>query len=668
MILDTADSQGPDDSKGLSFSSQILVAMQKSHSEQEFLAVVMPQLCKDLDLDAIGLVQQIRGNWVTKDWEGGQISAPETLVPRALDQAQSVSEGGWLAIPLENSSCFIDLWRSKGIPVSAAAFVFHPLQVPWEDRSVKQITEMEEVVRNLSTALGQLRWTDHCSRRLGQLTAVVEAAANWQRHDDDQTLLEAIADAATRILECDRASIFLWDRKRKKLVGRPALGVPGGILEVDDSAGVVGEVLQSGLPQIWNRGSDEESRVNRRVDESLEFETHSLIAVPMFDMRNRLIGVFEAINHAEFLFDESHGLVLADLASHASAAIESHQVRSELTATRDRLVDDAAAKSPLIGSHESMVSIKETARKVAGTDLGVLIRGGNGTGKEVLARTIHFESNRRAGPFIAVNCAALVESLLESELFGHEKGSFTDAQATRVGKFELADRGTLFLDEVGDMSPGGQAKLLRVLEEKVVVRVGGSQTIPVDVRVIAATNQPLEELIEKKLFREDLFFRLNVVNMTLPDLRHRGDDILVLAEHFLLQFCSQIGRKVPDFKNTAKQALLAYPWPGNIRELRNTIERVAYLCSEEEIDVEDLMMNPSMDLTPSKDLLPIEGTLNEATRSFQVQHIRRAIELCDGKMTQAAKLLGLHRSNLYRKMHQLGMPAGEEASDPSVTD
>ena len=322
----------------------------------------------------------------------------------------------------------------------------------------------------------------------------------------------------------------------------------------------------------------------------------------------------------------------------------------------------------MVAGAPAMQNVVAQLEVIAEANADVLLTGESGVGKEVAAKWIHEHSPRKDGGFLAVNCAALPGPLLESELFGHEKGAFTGAAERRLGRFELADGGTLLLDEIGELDLALQSKLLRVLQERTFERVGASRSIRTDVRVIAATNQPLEELIEKKLFREDLFFRLNVVNMTLPDLRHRGDDILVLAEHFLLQFCSQIGRKVPDFKNTAKQALLAYPWPGNIRELRNTIERVAYLCSEEEIDVEDLMMNPSMDLTPSKDLLPIEGTLNEATRSFQVQHIRRAIELCDGKMTQAAKLLGLHRSNLYRKMHQLGMPAGEEASDPSVMD
>lgn len=659
--MDTNNLSGSGDSPRLSLSSEILLNMRKSPTAGDLLRAVLPRFRDFFALECIGLIGQQDGQWQIRAWDGVSRSQPESLVPRAVDQNQVVTSGSWMAIPLVEPSAAEASSRNQGFGFASSAFVLQAKEVNWDDDSVKCL-QAERGIQCLQAAMDQLVKSDLASQRLIQLTAVLESAASWQRLDDDQSLLEAIAATATEILNCERASIFLWDRKRKKLIGQPALGVPGGVLEVDDSVGVVGEVLQSESSKIWNRGNDEESRVNRKVDQSLEFETHSLVAVPMFGQRGRVIGVFEAINHTSASFNESHALVLDDLANHASAAIESQKVRKDLTATRDRLIEDAAASSPLIGKHPLMLSIGETATKVAGTDLGVLIRGGNGTGKEVLARTIHYESNRRAGPFIAVNCAALVETLLESELFGHEKGSFTDAQTTRVGKFELANQGTLFLDEVGDMSPGGQAKLLRVLEEKVVVRVGGSQPIPVDVRVIAATNQPLEDLIKKKLFREDLFFRLNVVNLTLPDLSDRGEDVLVLAEHFLSQFCSQIGRRVPEFKPSARQVLLSYAWPGNIRELRNTIERVAYLCSDDEIEPHDLMLNPSS-LASTKRPSLMKGTLNDATREFQVEHIRRVIDSCEGKMTEAAKLLGLHRSNLYRKMHQLGMSTNEDSLD-----
>jgi DNA-binding NtrC family response regulator len=259
-----------------------------------------------------------------------------------------------------------------------------------------------------------------------------------------------------------------------------------------------------------------------------------------------------------------------------------------------------------------------------------------------------------------VNCAALTETLLESELFGHEKGAFTDASATHKGKFELADGGTVFLDEIGDMSPGGQAKLLRVLEQKVITRVGGSQTIPVNVRIVAATNIKLAEAVREKRFREDLYYRLNVVTLELPPLCERPDDIVPLAEFFLRQFCPQARRPVLELSDDAVRRLKAHAWPGNVRELRNLMERVAFLSSGERIEEEDL----AFVLSPMKEEQQIEAGvefgLAEATTRFQMQYIERAITRCDSNMSEAARMLGLHRSNLYRKMKQLGMSVPDE--------
>jgi Nif-specific regulatory protein len=243
---------------------------------------------------------------------------------------------------------------------------------------------------------------------------------------------------------------------------------------------------------------------------------------------------------------------------------------------------------------------------------------------------------------------------LESELFGHEKGAFTDAHEARGGKFELAAGGTLLLDEIGDLSPGGQAKLLRVLEEKVVVRVGGSRPIPVDVRVIAATNQNLADMVRAKKFRQDLFFRLNVVVLELPPLRDRGEDILLLADHFLAEFCRRARRKGLKFSAEARKRLMQHPWPGNVRELRNLTERLAFLVVGETIEPGDL----AFILTPSQEtssLLVVDQPLSSATDRFQAEYIRQAIKRTGGNMSDAADLLGLHRSNLYRKMKQLGM-------------
>jgi len=289
----------------------------------------------------------------------------------------------------------------------------------------------------------------------------------------------------------------------------------------------------------------------------------------------------------------------------------------------------------------------------------VLLLGENGTGKEVVSRSIHFGSRRRKDPFIAVNCAAIAETLLESELFGHEKGAFTDAHESRAGKFELAAGGTLLLDEIGDMSLAGQAKLLRVLEEKTIVRVGGSRPIHTDVRILAATNQKLVELVRAKRFREDLYFRLNVVTLELPPLRARGDDVMLLAEHFLREFSKRAGRRVPKFSAAARKRLESHTWPGNVRELRNLMERLAYLTTGDRIEAEDLafILSPSAG-TPAA--IGAGLNLNDATHEFQRNHVQQAIDAARGNVSQAAKNLGVHRSNLYRKMRQLGMETSEE--------
>jgi transcriptional regulator with GAF, ATPase, and Fis domain len=547
------------------------------------------------------------------------------------------------------------------------------------DTTASKDDDLRRAVQVLAVLIGMQNQADAVVRHSSHLRTLLDASIRWSMIDDPDELLVAVASAATEMLGAERASIFLWDKRRGKLVGRPALGVEGGRLEVDDDAGIVGAVLGSGAPQIWTAGDDRESEVNRSVDRKLRFVTRSLVAVPMRYASGEIVGVFEVINkigqdrgvpdRKAMSFDKNDVQRLTDLSRHAAAAIHAVQTRHRLTRTRDRLISDAASTYQVIGNSPAIRTLRDTISRVAPTELAVLALGENGTGKEVIARSLHFQSHRRDEPFVAVNCAALVESLLESELFGHERGAFTDAHQARPGKFELASGGTLFLDEIGDMSPGGQAKLLRVLEDKIVVRVGGSVPIPVDVRIIAATNQSLPELVAARRFREDLFFRLNVVSFRLPPLRERGDDILMLADHFLSQFAAQIGRVKPTFSDSARRAMLAYRWPGNVRELRNVMERASYLAPGDILGETDLgLANGAGPTKPRPDAEPAglgrpaaqsaaeSGTsLTAATADFQVELIKQAIERQRGNMTAAAQSLGLHRSNLYRKMRQLGM-------------
>ena len=656
----------------LIFAAEISELLRNRIDRSDLLAHLLPRFSKLLGLTDVGLVSQRYGQWHVDMWANSEscraeqpesIQLPIDLIGDSIDRSSGRTDGEWWAVP-----CQVDVNEGGAIVSSplVGCLIFRATNDSISPDRISRVTQL------LVTAISRVELEQRHRHRIDQLTSVLEAAAKWQKSQlqessDEGTLLLQIADTATDLIDCERASIFLWDKRRKKLIGRPALGIDDQALEVPDNAGIVGEVLATSEPQIWNRDRDDENRVNRAVDRSLEFETQSLVAVPLIGSRGETIGVFEAINHHDNQFDSSHILLLSDLATHAAVAIQAQRAQKSLAESRDRLVRDAASSSPLIGEHPDLVSVRQTGTKVANTDLTVLILGSNGTGKEVVARHVHYESNRRNEPFIAVNCAALVESLLESELFGHEKGSFTDAAATRVGKFELASGGTLFLDEVGDMSPGGQAKLLRVLEQKEVVRVGGSTPIPVDVRVIAATNQPLETLIQQNRFREDLFFRLNVVSLTLPDLADRGRDVLLLAEHFMQHFCYEIGRRAPMLSESAQTALLSHPWPGNVRELRNTIERVCYLTTGDQIKAPDLELRSSdrkSDSDRSSDQTDFRidrpSSLAESTRLFQIRHIREAIDACGGNMTEAAAKLDLHRSNLYRKMKQLGMTPVDE--------
>jgi Nif-specific regulatory protein len=529
--------------------------------------------------------------------------------------------------------------------------------------TLNQLEAGRIIAEAVHSAIQLFRTRERLKQRADLLSILFAEASAWHLHQDTPRMLEKFARVLTTALRADRASLFLWDRPAKQLIGYPALGVEGGELRIPDKAGIVGAVLQSQQAKRWDSG-DPESEVNRRIDQQTGYHTQSLAAVPLTDSRGHALGVLELINHQSGTFSLADENVLSELAKPISMILEGIKTIEGLTKTRDYWVSAEQERIRIIGQCSAMEAVRQMTSRVAATDLAVMILGENGTGKEVIAKTVHLQSERRTQPFVAVNCAAIAESLLESELFGHEKGAFTDAIASRAGKFELATGGTLFLDEIGDMSLNGQSKLLRVLEEKVVVRVGGSTPISTDVRVIAATNQNLVELVAKKQFREDLFFRLNVVTLRLPPLRERGEDVLELADFFLDGFCAKIRRSRPRWSESAKQKMLQYHWPGNVRELRNMMERLAYLQAGEEIQANDLdfsLQRPDHSLQPHRlgpgtvSALDIDKSLAEVTDDFQMQVIQAHIEAANGNISAAAQSLGLHRSNLYRKMRQLGM-------------
>lgn len=334
------------------------------------------------------------------------------------------------------------------------------------------------------------------------------------------------------------------------------------------------------------------------------------------------------------------------------------QVQDENTQLRERL----GVQSEIIGNSQVIRRVTEEIARAASSNATVLIRGESGVGKELVARAIHYSSMRSKNTFVCLNCAALSEDLLASELFGHERGAFTGATDRKIGKFEAADKGTIMLDEIGEMSPGIQAKFLRVLEGHPFERVGGTKPITVDVRVIAATNRDLEADVTNGLFRRDLFFRLRVLEVIVPGLRKRMEDIPQLADYFLKRFVTETGRRIEGFTDRAMQQLLSYRWPGNVRELKNVIERAVVLCSGNRIDQEDLLLSNLSTSGDTREIVPTDGdgrpvSIPDSFRplslsDMEADHIRQTLDHTDWNKSQTAKLLGIERSTLDRKIRR----------------
>lgn len=318
--------------------------------------------------------------------------------------------------------------------------------------------------------------------------------------------------------------------------------------------------------------------------------------------------------------------------------------------------DEIPEGKRILGQSEKLNNVNQLIQKIAKTDLSVLIQGESGTGKELAAMAIHYSSDRAKKPFISINCAALPETLLESELFGYEKGAFTDAKTTKKGKVELAHTGTLFLDEIGDMSTSMQAKLLRVLEVRELDRLGSNRSRKIDIRLISATNQDLRAAMENGLFRSDLYYRLNTVNVEMPALREIHEDIPLLANYFIKEYATRLCRPIPLLCDQSKQILLNYDWPGNVRELANAIRRAVALCDGDEIrnpDLPEHLVSYEAGSVPSA----IESDQDQFLPLAEVEkrHILKVLESVDGNRSKAANLLGIHRDTLLRKLKQYGL-------------
>ncbi len=629
----------------IQLSGKLLADALECRTQESFLRSALGDIATELSVQWIALIRRIPGpSWRTIA-EHGQ-HALTTSQASLWDQVLERDAAGLLTTPQG--------WTIAAFPLGSGAGIAD-LLVTAARNANSDLSESGLVIgRSLAMALKLVDRQLRSQRHVDRLRSTLSIASRMSAADDTAPLLELIAHEATRLLNCDRSSIFLWDRERNEVEARPALGVKGASLRIPAREGIVGETLKTGRAIRVDDAYDD-PRFNQEVDRKSGYRTRNLICVPLKDADGKIIGAFEGINQNEELpFTEDDVECLQELGTQAAVALRNLQERNLLTRSHNQLAQQVTSGVTIVGESAAIVALRDTVRRLASTDLPVLVLGESGTGKEVVAQSLHYGGSRSGCPFVPVNCAALADTLLESELFGHERGAFTDAREMRPGKCEVADGGTLFLDEIGDMSQYGQAKLLRVLEQKVVTRVGGTQQIPVDVRIVAATNANLSEAVRARKFREDLYYRLSVVTLDLPPLRERPEDILPLAEFFMKRFAVQARRPQLHLSSDARRRLQSHSWPGNIRELRNLMERLAFLAQSDRIDADDLAFILNPDARNAKSL-SLDLGLDEATREFQRDFIRRSIRQVNDNMTDAARMLGLHRSNLYRKMKQLEM-------------
>ena len=409
------------------------------------------------------------------------------------------------------------------------------------------------------------------------------------------------------------------------------------------------KVIETGRPVIV---SDALTDAQFKTSESvLALRLSSVMCAPLVS-QGMVEGVLYVGNdRVKGLFDKNQLDVLSIFAAQASLILENAMLLHALRADKEKLVAELKDKrfGEIIGACPSMVEVFRKLQKVATTDISVLITGETGTGKELIAHEIHRRSNRASGPFVVINCGAIPENLIESELFGHVKGAFTGAIGSRPGKFQAANGGTLFLDEIGELPPNLQVKLLRALQERVVFRVGDSKPEKVDIRVVAATNRVLEDEIRASRFREDLYYRLNVVNIYLPALRERGDDVLILAKALLSKHAEELGSRVQGFTPPALAAVKKYAWPGNIRQLENRIKKALVLCDKALLAPEDLDLGKEAE----SPILPLE----KAKEEFQRKYVLEVLERNNGNRTQTARDLGVDPRTIFRYLEREANPA-----------
>jgi transcriptional regulator with GAF, ATPase, and Fis domain len=471
---------------------------------------------------------------------------------------------------------------------------------------------------------------------LGQDPAEFDSVVAWDRVAGPQHSVHVDRRLAEQVLT-ERVAALSNDVKGQGVNGHSA-------------DGAVGSAERDEFEDESSEEEDGEVVDGERADGAAA-DVHSLLCVPLVNLDRSIGLIYLDTTNPEIRFAEDDLHLVTAIAGIATMAIESARQVEWLGSENRRLRAEVNLDHDMVGESPKMRDVYQLIERVAASDSTVLIYGESGTGKELAARAIHRNSPRRDHPFVAINCAALTESLLESELFGHERGAFTGAIALKRGQLEMANGGTIFLDEMGEISPGMQAKLLRVLQERDFMRVGGTKTLPLNIRILAATNKNLQKATKDNTFREDLYYRLNVVSITMPALRDHKDDIPLLASYFAAKCAEKCNRRVLGISPDARTILSQYDWPGNIRELENAIERAVVLGSSGMILPEDLP--ETLHETPAQSMR--SSTYHEAVRQLKRQLILTAMDQSDGKYTEAARLLGVHANYLHRLINNLDL-------------
>jgi Nif-specific regulatory protein len=478
---------------------------------------------------------------------------------------------------------------------------------------------------------------------------------------DARTLLSQIIESSTRLVGADAASLVLHDPATNKLRFAIATGPKKDELSgkvIDEDEGIVGWVARQGQSLIVN-DPEHDPRFSPSIAKAVDFPAKSIMAVPM-TVKGSLVGVIEVLNKSKGRYFSDEDLRWLEIfALQAAIAVENARFL-EKTSMELAYLGEKALKGEgwhnLVFASKTIAEKLELVDRIAPSDASVLILGESGVGKELFAERLHLKSRRASKPFVRVNCAALPETLLESELFGHVKGAFTDAYQDRKGRFELADGGTIFLDEIAELPLRLQAKILRVIQQKSFEKVGSSDTKSVDVRIVAATNRDLERMVERQEFRSDLYYRLNVLPLTIPPLRERREDIPALAAHFLARTSREMNKTLTGFSDAAMESMLSYAWPGNVRELENAVERAAVMTLNSAVSAADLMLGGK-----AEDVADYKGrSLKDAINAFKTHFIRNSLENKGWNQTETAKALDIQRTYLSRLIKELNITQQKE--------